>query len=93
MSAGLDLFEHRVGGKQEQLLVALPDVEVLPSPLRNPAGRHYTSYAVDLAQRLGQHNSGVTKSTKNRGPWTLLYQEPFATRSEAMRRERFLKSG
>ena len=61
--------------------------------LRNPAGRHYTSYAVDLAQRLGQHNSGVTKSTKNRGPWTLLYQEPFATRSEAMRRERFLKSG
>jgi len=61
--------------------------------LRNPAGRHYTGYAVDLAQRLGQHNSGVTKSTKNRGPWTLLYQEPFATRSEAMRRERFLKSG
>ena len=61
--------------------------------LRNPAGRHYTGYAGDLAQRLGQHNSGVTKSTKNGGPWTLLYQEPFATRFEAMRRERFLKSG
>jgi putative endonuclease len=57
------------------------------------SGRHYTGFTSDLAQRLGQHNAGITKSTKNRGTWTLVYQEQFATRSEAMRRERFLKSG
>ena len=56
-------------------------------------GRHYAGHTSDLIQRLGQHNSGITKSTKNRGPWELVHQELFATRAEAVRRERFLKSG
>jgi putative endonuclease len=56
-------------------------------------GRLYVGYGSDLVQRLGQHNNGITKSTKNRGPWKLVHQESFGTRSEAMRRERFLKSG
>ena len=56
-------------------------------------GRHYVGHCSDPVQRLGQHNQGVTKSTKNRGPWELVYQEEFATRAEAVRRERFLKSG
>jgi len=55
--------------------------------------KHYTGFTADLIQRVGQHNSGVTKSTKNRGKWVLLYSEEFATRPEAMRRERFFKSG
>ena len=56
-------------------------------------GRFYVGYTSDLPQRLGQHNHGITKSTKNRGPWGLVHQETFSTRSEAMRRERFLKTG
>jgi putative endonuclease len=55
--------------------------------------KHYTGFTSDLEQRVGQHNSGVTKSTKNRGKWVLLHSEEFPTRPEAMRRERFLKSG
>jgi putative endonuclease len=55
--------------------------------------RLYTGHTQDLEQRLGQHNCGITKSTKNRGRWELVYHESFATRGEAMRRERFLKSG
>ena len=55
-------------------------------------GRLYVGYTSDLTQRLGQHNNGLTKSTKNRGPWGLVHQETFDTRSEAMRRERFVKS-
>jgi putative endonuclease len=56
-------------------------------------GQHYTGYAADLEQRLGQHNAGLTRSTKGRGPWKLVYSEEYATRAEAMRREKFLKSG
>jgi putative endonuclease len=56
-------------------------------------GRHYTGHCTDPSQRLGQHNAGVTKSTKNRGVWDLVYQEAFESRGEVMRRERFLKSG
>ena len=53
----------------------------------------YTGFAADPAQRVGQHNVGLTKSTKNRGPRKLVYQEDFATRAEVMRREKFLQSG
>ncbi len=55
--------------------------------------KHDTGHATDLVQRVGQHNSSVTESTRNRGRWVPVYSEEFATRSEAMRRERFLKSG
>jgi putative endonuclease len=56
-------------------------------------GRLYTGYTTDLTQRLGQHNHGVTKSTKNRGIWELVHSEIFHSRSAAMRREKILKSG
>ena len=62
--------------------------------LRNQTtGRYYTGYCADPIQRLGQHNAGVTKSTKSRGPWELVYQEGFQTRGAAIQRERYLKSG
>ena len=57
------------------------------------SGRFYTGHTTHLQQRLEQHNHGITPSTKNRGPWELVHQEEFVTRSEAMRREKFLKSG
>jgi putative endonuclease len=56
-------------------------------------GRFYTGYTSDLSHRIEQHNHGITKSTKHEGPWELVHQEHFATRSEAMRRERYLKTG
>jgi putative endonuclease len=57
------------------------------------AGRHYVGFTSDLTQRLGQHNDGITKSTKNRGPWEMVHHEEFNTRPEAVQRERFLKTG
>jgi putative endonuclease len=62
--------------------------------LRNSVSRrHYTGFTSNLVQRLGQHNSGLTKSTKNPGQWELVHQEEFPSRTEATRREKFLKSG
>ena len=56
-------------------------------------GRHYVGFCQDVIQRVGQHNAGLTKSTKNRGPWSLVHQEACPTRSATMHRERFFKSG
>jgi putative endonuclease len=53
----------------------------------------HTGFTAGLEQRVGQHNAGITKSTRNRGPWKLVYQEQFDSRAEAMRRDKFLKSG
>src|SRR5579859_1618443 len=54
--------------------------------------RYYIGQTQDLDARLAYHNSNWSKSLRNRGPWGLVYHETYATRSEAVRRERQLKS-
>jgi len=54
-------------------------------------GKFYTGCTADIEKRLAQHNNGMVRSTKARRPLKLVYWETFATRSEAMRRERRLK--
>jgi len=56
-------------------------------------GRLYTGSTADLVRRLGEHNSGLSGSTKQGVPWELLHHEEYLTRADAMRRERELKSG
>jgi putative endonuclease len=56
-------------------------------------GRLYIGHTDNIQRRLIEHNSGMSKSTKGRGPWELIYQEEYTTRGEAMKREYFLKSG
>jgi putative endonuclease len=56
-------------------------------------GEHYTGSTHNHEQRLGQHNDGLVRSTKHARPWELIYYEEYPTRAEAVRRERFLKSG
>jgi putative endonuclease len=53
--------------------------------------RYYIGSTGDLAARLEKHNSAEVKSTKAYLPWELKYFEVFKSRSEAMRREKFLK--
>jgi putative endonuclease len=60
-------------------------------------GKFYIGQTSNLNVRLLQHNDPeykITKYTKrNSGPWILIYFEKFSTRAEAMRREKYLKSG
>jgi len=46
-----------------------------------------------ILQRVDEHNRGIVKSTKNRRPLELIYFEKFETKTEAMKREKFFKSG
>ena len=52
----------------------------------------YVGSALDLPNRLADHQRGHSPYTRNRGPWVLVYQEPFNTLVEARRRERQVKS-
>ena len=56
-------------------------------------GNRYTGYTKDLRRRLNEHNSGKTVSTRLRRPFTLIYQEEFATKELAEAREKYFKSG
>lgn len=56
-------------------------------------GRLYTGSTNDLERRLHEHNSGRSKYTKLTKPFELVYKEEYNTKSEAYRRELFLKTG
>ena len=65
-------------------------VYALQSSLDN---RIYVGFTSDLNNRIKEHNSGKTRSTKNYRPWKLIYQEIAETREDARKREKFLKAG
>jgi putative endonuclease len=52
----------------------------------------YKGHCEDLKKRLLEHNSGMTKSIRMYAPFELVYFEEFATRNQAVRRERYFKT-
>ena len=54
--------------------------------------RYYVGQTSNLEDRLKRHNQGRSKYTKSGIPWKLMYKESFETRSEAMAREKKIKS-
>ncbi len=59
----------------------------------NKIKKRYIGSTDSVEQRLNEHNTGRNRFTKGGMPWILVYTEQYSTRSEAYRRERFLKSG
>ena len=64
--------------------------------IQNPQGILYKGHTNNLERRIREHNisnSRFSRYTKNKGPWKLIYQECFSTRKEAMKREKYFKTG
>ena len=53
---------------------------------------YYKGHCEDLADRLKQHNSGMTESIRPYIPFILVYKEEFFTRVEAIAREKYFKT-
>ncbi|MBI5421840.1 GIY-YIG nuclease family protein [Candidatus Peregrinibacteria bacterium] len=56
-------------------------------------GYRYIGQTNNLERRIREHNDGLTKSIQFQTPFRIEHTETFATRQEAIFRERFLKSG
>lgn len=54
--------------------------------------RFYIGQTNNLRDRLERHNAGYVKATAHRRPLKLIYQEIYNSRSEALRREKYLKN-
>ena len=52
----------------------------------------YTGYTQDLKLRFEQHNKGLVESTRDRRPLKLVYYEACLDKSDAAKREKYLKS-
>jgi len=59
--------------------------------LRNSAGRLYIGLSENVHLRLEQHNNGLSRWTKNKGPWEIFWQSSFMTLSDARKLENKLK--
>ena len=59
------------------------------------ANRYYIGQTRSIDERLRMHNNHIFKGYTSRfpGKWELIYEESVATRPEALKRERQLKSG
>ena len=55
------------------------------------AQRFYVGSSEDVPKRIRQHNEGVSRWTRGRGPWTLVWSREFPNRSEARKFENLLK--
>ena len=56
-------------------------------------GLRYIGSGGSAAERLRRHNKGDYQFTKGHRPWQIIHIEDYSNRSEATKRERFLKSG
>ena len=51
----------------------------------------YTGYTKDLQNRLKKHNDDRSGYTARKKPWKIVYAEEFIEKTEAIKRENFLK--
>ena len=61
--------------------------------LINPQHHIYIGQTNNVELRLIRHNEGLVRSTASYRPWKILFTEEYVSRSEAMTREKQLKSG
>jgi len=64
-------------------------VYVLKSTLNN---KYYIGSTSNISQRIINHNAGFSRWTKHGIPWIMVYSEEYLTRSEALIREKKIKS-
>lgn len=53
----------------------------------------YVGYTKDLKHRFSQHNDRKVESTKNRRPFKLIYYEACTNMHDAIKREKYFKTG
>ena len=51
----------------------------------------YKGYSRDILKRLEKHKSSKTGYTSTKKPWKLVYTEVFDNKTDAIKRENFLK--
>ena len=62
--------------------------------IKSKEGLKYTGMTEDLVLRLKQHNDkSLSFWTKRGADWKLIYTEEFNNKTDALRREKWLKSG
>jgi putative endonuclease len=54
--------------------------------------KYYIGSTSDVDKRLKFHNTGLQRSTRNRKPFKLVYKEQLPNKTDALKREKQIKS-
>ena len=54
--------------------------------------KFYIGSSSDIKKRLNFHNSRLQRSTRNRVPFVLIFQEEFPDKKQALKREKQIKA-
>ena len=52
----------------------------------------YIGSTNNLRRRFSEHQNNLSKSTKNRGPWQIMYYEACGSKKDGEAREKYLKT-
>ena len=55
--------------------------------------KYYMGYTKELKRRVAEHNNGLVTSTANRRPLKLIYYEACLKETDAVKREKYFKTG
>lgn len=55
--------------------------------------KYYVGSTADIRARITEHNAGKVSFTSRGLPWVLVYYEAFIIKTDALREEKFLKTG
>jgi putative endonuclease len=70
----------------------MPDTSVYQVyVIRNRPGKFYIGLSENVQIRLQQHNQGISKWTRHRGPWSLIWTNKSLPLSDARKLENRLK--
>ena len=62
--------------------------------IKSKEGSHYTGFTEDLEKRLIEHNEkDLSFWTKRVTIWKLIYKEKFENKTDALKREKWFKTG
>ena len=95
-SSGADdkIIEHSrsttlSGSEPRQQVLKMYYVYILKSLKDNT---FYIGCTENINRRVNEHNKGLSKYTKNKKPWIIVYSEKFDTLANARKREKQIKS-
>jgi len=55
--------------------------------------KFYIGFTEDIRRRIEEHNSGTVDATKGRRPLELIYYEACLDKEDAIKREKYFKTG
>ena len=59
--------------------------------LKNQEGIYYKGYTTNIEKRLEEHNTGLSRYTSNKGPWSIVYSKTFEDKKDALIEEKRIK--